>query len=337
MSSHDDSQDRLGNADALSCWVISDGRRGIENQAWGLAEAASKLRPLLIEKQVLKPNRAFRAAAPLMQFAIKSKLPDYKLPIRTPDIIIGCGRQAIAPLLAAKKTDPGCFTVYIQDPKIACERFDLVIAPEHDGLTGTNVETMIGAPNRVTRDKIVKETLAFEAMLDTLPMPRAACLIGGPSKTFQFSKADHDNHLAALRDLLSKGYSLLITTSRRTPDWAIESYKALSAELPYMTLYSGDGLNPYFAFLGGAEIILVTAESTNMLTEACSTGKPVFLLPLSGNAGKFGALHKALEARCNLRPYTDDPIAPDYAPLNETERMAELFWAHFDRRDAVLN
>lgn len=337
MSSQDGNRDQQDDAEALSCWVISDGRRGIENQAWGLAEAASRQRPLDIEKHILKANRAFGAAAPLMQFAIKSKLADYKLPMCTPDIAIGCGRQAIAALLAVKKTDPGCFTVYIQDPKIACDRFDLVIAPEHDALTGRNVETMLGAPNLITRDKIVKETLAFEDKLISLPMPRAACLIGGPSKTYQFSKADHDSHLAALRDLSAKGYSLLITTSRRTPDWAIESYKALSEELPYVSLYSGDGLNPYFAFLGGADIILVTAESTNMLTEACSTGKPVFLLPLSGKAGKFEALHKALEVRCNLQPYSGNPIATDYLPLNETERMAELLWAHFDRRDAVLN
>jgi len=332
MSSNDDYE-----RDDLSCWVISDGRRGIENQALGLAEAASKFRGINIDRHSLTSGRAFRAAAPLMQFAIKSKLTDYKLPSRTPDLAIGCGRQAIAPLLAIKKADPGCFTVYIQDPKIDCDRFDLVIAPEHDALAGSNVETMIGAPNRITRNRIVKETLAFEDRLDRLPMPRAACLIGGPSKTFQFSKADHENHIAALRDLSAKGYSLLITTSRRTPDWVKESYASLSNELPHIWLHHDEGLNPYFAFLGGAEIILVTAESTNMLTESCSTGKPVFLLPLSGKAGKFKTLHTSLKALCNLGPYTGDPLAPDYKPLSETQRIAELLWVHYDRRDAVLN
>jgi mitochondrial fission protein ELM1 len=336
MSSNDDHSNNK-TEDDLSCWVISDGRRGIENQALGLAKAASKLRKLSIDIHKLTSGRAFKAAAPLMQFAIKSNLKDYKLPSQTPDLAIGCGRQAIAPLLALKKADPGCFTVYVQDPKIECDRFDLVIAPEHDELTGRNVETMIGAPNRVTRNKIVKETLAFEERLDRLPMPRAACLIGGPSKTYQFSKADHEVHIAALRDLSSKGYSLLITTSRRTPDWVKEGYASLATELPYVWLHQEGEPNPYFAFLGGAEIILVTAESTNMLTESCSTGKPVFLLPLSGKAGKFERLHAALENHCNLKPYQGDPVAPDYTPLNETHRVAELLWAHFDKRDAVIN
>jgi len=336
VSSSDDYSDDA-NEEGLSCWVISDGRRGIENQALGLAEAASKLRKLSIDTHSLSSGRAFKAAAPLMQFAIKSNLKDYKLPSRTPDLAIGCGRQAIAPLLALKKADPGCFTAYIQDPKIDCDRFDLVIAPEHDDLKGRNVETMIGAPNRVTRNRIVKETLAFEERLNTLPMPRVACLIGGPSKTFEFSKSDHENHITAIRDLSSKGYSLLITTSRRTPDWVQESYKALENELPDVWMHDGQGPNPYFAFLGGAEIILVTAESTNMLTESCSTGKPVFLLPLSGKAGKFEKLYESLARSCHLKAYQGDPIAPDYKPLNETQRVAELLWIHFDRRNAVLN
>lgn len=323
--------------EALQGWILSDGRRGIENQALGLAEAASRLRPFSFTKHVLSPGRAFKAATPLMQFALKNRPADYGLPREMPDIAIGCGRQAIAALLSIKKTLPSCFTVYIQDPKIDPDRFDLVIAPTHDNLSGRNVETMIGSPNRVTRNKIVKETLAFEQRLNRLPMPRAALLIGGPSKRFQFTKSDHQNHISAAKDLLDKGFSLLVTTSRRTPDWAKKDYADLAKENDRIWLHAGEGENPYFAFLGGAELILVTEESTNMLTEAASTGKPVFTLPLTGEAGKFSALHKALEERCDLRPYAGQVTRPDYPPLGETSRVAEKLWAHFDRRDAVLN
>lgn len=321
----------------LSCWVISDGRRGIENQALGLAEALSAAQSLEIERHVLTAGRAFKAATPLMQFALKSKLQDYGLTPPLPDIAIGCGRQAIAALLAIKKTDPSCFTIYVQDPKIDADRFDLVIAPEHDDLSGRNVETMIGSPNRVTRKRIVKETLAFEERLNTLPMPRAAMLIGGPSKRYHFTKGDHENHLAAAQNLLAQNHSLLITTSRRTPNWALEDYEALAENHENVWLYSGDGENPYFAFLGGAEIILITEDSTNMLTESCATGKPVFTLPLSGDAGKFGTLYQALAERCDLKPYAGDPTAPDYPALKETDRIADQVWAHYERRSATLN
>ncbi|WP_416879040.1 mitochondrial fission ELM1 family protein [Litorimonas sp.] len=323
--------------EALQGWVISDGRRGIENQALGLAEASARLRPFSFTKHVLTPGMAFKAATPLMQFALKNRPADYGLPRETPDLVIGCGRQAIAALLAIKRTIPTCFTVYIQDPKIDPDRFDLVIAPQHDNLSGRNVETMIGSPNRVTRDEIIKETLAFETQLNRFSMPRAALLIGGPSKRFQFTQADHQNHISAANDLLSKGYSLLITTSRRTPDWVQKDYSDLAKGNDKIWLHTGEGENPYFAFLGGAEIILVTEESTNMLTEAAATGKAVFTLPLSGDAGKFKQLHEALTDKCHLHPYSGDPTAPDYPPLDETARLAEKLWAHYDRRDAVLN
>jgi len=328
--------------EALNGWVISDGRRGIENQALGLTEAAARLRPLNFTKHVLAPGRAFKAATPLMQFALKNRPPDYGLPRESPDIAIGCGRQAIAPLLAIKRTLPSCFTVYIQDPKIEPDRFDLVIAPEHDNLSGRNVETMIGSPNRVTRDRIVKETLAFETELNRLPMPRAAILIGGPSKRYKFTEADHHNHLNAAKEILGQGYTLLITTSRRTPEWAVQDYEKLAKGNDRIWLYTDEGDNPYFAFLGGADIFLITEESTNMLTEAASTGKPVFTLPLTGAPGKFQTLHDALAQACNLKPYNSGVLSQiskafEYSSLQETDRIAERLWAHFDRRDAKLN
>jgi len=57
-------------------------------------------------------------------------------------------------------------TIYVQDPRMDPSAFDLVIAPEHDGLSGANVETMIGSPNRVSKEKIIGETLDFGSALD---------------------------------------------------------------------------------------------------------------------------------------------------------------------------
>jgi len=74
----------------------------------------------------------------------------------------------------------------------------------------------------------------------------------------------------------------MITTSRRTPKSSIQDYKQFASKHENVWLYDGEGENPYYAFLGGADAILVTEESTNMLTEACATGKPVFRLSMSG-------------------------------------------------------
>ena len=321
----------------LTCFVISDGRRGIENQALGLAEAAGRLRTLEILTHTIENGAAFKAASPSLQYAMKSKPTDYGLGGPPPHIAIGCGRQAIAPLLALKNAHPDTFTVYIQDPRMDTDRFDLVIAPEHDTLTGPNVETMIGSPNRVTEAEIAGQTLTFADELNALPMPRAAMLIGGTSKTHKLGKPQHDAHMRAAKELMAQGYSLLITTSRRTPDWAITDYTLLDSDNDNVWSYNGDGPNPFFAFLGGADIILATEDSTNMLTEAASTGKPVFTLPMQGKAGKFEQLYKSLDERCNIRPYDGELTSQNYVPLEETQRIAEQLWAHYEARTAAIN
>lgn len=323
--------------EALTCFVISDGRRGIENQALGLAEAAGRLRPLEIIKHTIEYGAAFKAASPTLQFAMKSKPSDYGLKGAPPNIAIGCGRQAIAPLLALKKANPETFTIYVQDPRMDTDRFDLIIAPEHDALTGHNIEAMIGSPNRVTEAEIIGHMLTFADGLADLPMPRAAMLIGGMSKTHKLGKPQHDAHMKAAQDLIAQGYSLLITTSRRTPDWAIKDYKLLDSNHDNVWSYGGDGPNPYFAFLGGADVILVTEDSTNMLTEAASTGKPVFTLPMQGKPGKFQKLYNSLYERCNIRPFDGTLKIESYEPLIETERMAQQLWAHYEARTAAIN
>ena len=302
----------------LRCLVLSDGRRGIENQARGLAEACSRISQLQIRTQVIAHSKAIAALPPKGQL----RLATFDLP--ECDIAIGCGRQAIAALLFLKRSRPGVFTVYVQDPRRAPTDFDLVIAPEHDSVSGENVIEMIGSPNRVTDTKIIGETLNFAEGLSKLPAPRAAFLIGGTSKTHKLDQEAHAAHLIAAQGLLEAGHSLLITTSRRTPEFAALAWRRLASDHDNIWLHDGEGPNPYFAFLGGAELTLVTEDSTNMLTEACATGKPVFRLPMSGKASKFQRLYNALESRCGVVRYAGQVEGPDYEPLNETARVAEL-------------
>lgn len=322
----------------LSALILSDGRRGIENQALGLARACAALRPLSVKSHTLSPKGLFKKAAPGLQFSLKSSPEDYAIKGSAPDLAIGCGRQAIAPLRALKsRYGNDVFTVYIQDPRTELSYFDLVIAPAHDGLSGRNVETMIGSPNRISAEQIIGETLVFADALNALPMPRVAVMIGGPSRSHDLSRAVHAQHLDACHTLLGQGYSLMISTSRRTPDWAIADYKRLESDHDHIWLYTDGTPNPYFAFLGGAEAILVTEESTNMLTEACAIGKPVYRLMMDGKAGKFEALYAALAQRCGVKRFDGVLDLPDYAPLTETARIAEQLWAHYDARSAVIN
>ena len=317
------------------CWVISDGRRGIENQALGLAEACQRMQPLKIETHKLKAHKPFKALPAAMQLRLQSKPSDFGLKGPFPDIAIGCGRQAIAPLRSLKQAaGADIFTIYIQDPRIDPNAFDLVIAPEHDNLSGENVKTTIGSPNRITNNQIVAGVMEHGERLAALPMPRIAMLIGGDSKSHKLTPEIHKEHLRAANNALASERSLLITTSRRTPEFAVDSYREFARKNSNVWLYDGEGPNPYFAFLGGADTLLVTEDSTNMLTEACTTGKTVFTLPMAGKPGKFQHLYDRLSHRCNLKPYETLFTGPQYEPLRETDKAAEYVWQYYNKRKA---
>lgn len=318
---------------SLSCWVISDGRRGIENQALGLAEACARLRPMDISQHYLDSGAAFKAASPKMQFTMRNDPLKYDLPGTCPNLAIGCGRQAIAPLMALKKTfEGGIFTIYVQDPRVESSHFDMVIAPEHDDITGDNVIKMIGAPNRITNTELITQVLREHERLADMQMPRVAMLIGGTSKTHKLTEEMHAKHMKAAQDTLASGRSLMISMSRRTPDWAIEAYQEFAYGKDDVWLYMSGEPNPYLTFLGAADTILVTEDSTNMLTDACTSGKSVFTLPMSGNPGKFQKLYDQLEARCGVKPYDKLFKTEAYPRLDETARMAEQVWAFYATR-----
>jgi len=230
-------------SEARHCLVISDGRRGIENQALGLAESCASLRAMTIQIHRIEHGKTLGKA--LASLPPKAQLGLAKFDLPNCDIAIGCGRQAIAPLLHLKQIRPQVMTIYVQDPRMDPSAFDLVIAPEHDGLSGANVETMIGSPNRVSKEKIIG--------------------------THKLDLASHEAHMSAAQKLISKGHSLLIATSRRTPDFAVSAWRRFASAFETAWFHDAEGPNPYFAFLGGADIILVTEDSTNMLTEACAT------------------------------------------------------------------
>ena len=116
----------------------------------------------------------------------------------------------------------------------------------------------------------------------------------------------------------------MISFSRRTGATAETALRA-ALDHPDIWIWDGEpvaGLdNPYAAMLGLADDIAVTNESTNMITDAASTGKPVHLLALSGGNAKFHRFHDSLAHI--TRPF-DLPLGgQNYPPLRETERAAK--------------
>lgn len=333
-------------------WTVSDGRRGIDNQALGLAQALARQNPNPNSGQNPNPNSnqiirkmigsdpGFARLPPSLQLLKRRQPAQYGLAAPYGDIIIGCGRQAIAPLRSVKKAHPQSFVIYIQDPRGSYTHFDLIIAPEHDELDRPNALSMIGSPNLITPATLRVARAQFAKPLAVYSAPYAALLIGGPSKQRRITPQITAQHLEAAQSLLADNYSLLITLSRRSDAASRRAWMQLAQAHPdKIWFYDGApngpnneneaAPNPYLAFLAAADVICVTEESTNMLTEACASGKAVFRLPMAGAPGKFQTLYDSLAPRCHLRPFQVPFDAPAYAPLFETDRIAARVEARY--------
>ena len=287
--------------------AVADERAGVRNQAQGLAEALAtqvggQARLLVVSS---KDRKRF---APLTQ--------------AVPDIAIGCGRAAQAELVGLRRR--GAKTVYVQDPRSGYGRFDLVVAPRHDGVMASNAIPMTGGPHRVDAERLGEAAKAWES-LDALPSPKVAVMVGGKSGRHDFDADVLAAHTKAMAEVLALGGSLMISVSRRTDDVIADGFARLAERHPTrVRVYRGDGPNPYLGFLAHAEVVLVTEDSANMLVEACATGVPVFRLPMAGSAGKFGALYADLEDKCHVRRWDGSFAAESYAPLEETARVAGI-------------
>jgi mitochondrial fission protein ELM1 len=304
---------------ADSCWIMTEGIPGMENQCLGLAERLGV--PTRIFRLLVRAP--WRWAAPhRLGSPFRHLVPGADIPVPPwPRLLIGCGRQSIPFSRAIKRASARrTITVQCQHPRVDPRAFDLVIPPEHDGLTGANVFPILGSPNRITQERLASARGEFAPRFANLRAPRLAVLIGGASKTHRFGEKEAHALAETLRGL-TQTHGLMITASRRT---GVNEQAILRTAMVGTDAYfwAGDGTNPYPGMLGWADAVLVTEDSVNMACEAGATGKPVHIYPLPGRGGKFAHFHESLMKRGVSRPFNGTIEHWGYVPLDETGRAA---------------
>ena len=308
----------------LVVWAVSDGRAGIEAQSLGLAEAVARRRPAEITVKRIEWRRPLGGLPwRLNPFPRSGLSQGSSIAPPWPDLWIAAGRATLPLSTRVRRWSGGrTFVVQTQDPRTASDRFDLVVPPLHDRLTGPNVLPIIGSPNRVTPERITEDLARFAQLVSPLVRPRIGVLIGGRSRAFDLpperAAAMGDEIAAAV---MQAGGSILATFSRRTPEPARAVLASRLEKLPGV-IWDGTGDNPYFAFLGGADHLLATEDSVNIATEAASTGKPVHILAMTGGSPKFTRFHEGLRAHGASRPFTGAFETWTYPPLAESDRAA---------------
>jgi hypothetical protein len=307
----------------------------MENQCLGLAEALH-LAPAILRVKLRSP---WRELSPFLRhglrFAFSGTGPRLTPP--WPDLLIATGRASIPASLYVRRASrknggKGTFTVQLQNPVIDPSRFDLVVVPRHDGLSGPNVMTTRGALHRVSPAMLKTEAEKFAHQIAHLPQPRIAVLLGGSNSVYQLVPRDMKPLAEKLKGLIAAtGGSLIVTPSRRTGEANLAVLRDVLQGTPSY-IWNGKGDNPYYGMLGLADAIIVTCDSVNMVSEACTTGKPVYVIDLSGGSDKFRRFHQSMRDDGLTRPFVGTLENWTYPPLNDVELVAQRVTEMMTRR-----
>ncbi|MBT6404485.1 MAG: hypothetical protein HOK98_07285 [Rhodospirillaceae bacterium] len=299
-----------------SCWILTDGKIGMVNQCLGLARALGHDPDI----KTIDLRRPWAWLPPTLIPAKTGVITAGSTPLVPPwpDLLIASGRKSVAPAQAIRRASGRkTFCVQIQDPGIATNSFDLVVAPAHDRLRGDNVVTTIGAMQGVDPAALEAARMAFANRVGGLPRPLAGVLLGGDNAVYRMTPALGETLAAQLRTLAAdQGWGLAITPSRRTPEFVLDAIRAALTGLD-ADIWDETGPNPYLGFLAHADSIIVTGDSVNMVSEAAATGKPVHVVHLEGGSKKFTRFHEAMVARGITRPFAGTLEQWSYEPPDD--------------------
>ena len=314
------------------CWIITDGKAGMDVQARGVADALE----VPYEFKHVAPRGIWAIAAPWGPVAPAERFgqPGRQFAPPWPDIAIATGRASIPYVRALKRlAGDACYTVVLQDPKTGPRTADLIWVPAHDARRGPNVITTLTAPHSFSpsRFRALRSTVPRD--IAALPSPRIAVILGGKNGVYDFTEADDARFAGSLSSLGLLGAGFMITPSRRTHQRLIKAADKATASSPRI-LWNGEGENPYPQFLAHADALIVTADSVNMCGEACATGKPVFVFAPSGGSAKFSRFHDGLTSAQAVRPLPPHFGAIErwsYPPIDSAATIAAEIKARWQR------
>ncbi len=254
--------------------VLTDGKAGHENQSKAFARAlgcdfdllpvrfrfaGAKALSYLLDRFGVRTTRLLSFARPLADLHAAS----YRAVLGT-----GSGTFYAVKALARKLGLPSGVVLYPRG--YALKSFTCILAPQFDNPPAAANIVPVPANVVVTDDARQAAAVAsFKARFDGNFRNPVAVVIGGPNKCSTMTARWMARELDALF-AETPGRPHWVTTSRRTP----AEIEALLARYPwdYALYYSKDRYNPIPAFVSLAKTLYVTAESTGMISEACSTG-----------------------------------------------------------------
>ena len=242
------------------------------------------------------------------------------------DVIISCGRKSVIPSIHLKNTaNKKVFNIHIQDPKVNLNHFDFIVAPEHDGIEGQNVISTKGAIHYLTESEINENKDYLNSFIKKDERKIWALIMGGPTKYYEYSRENIKAIFENLNNLNKQNnFQLVVIPSMRTPKNIIQYAKDYFGE--NHTVIETIDKKAYLSALAISEKIVVTCDSSSMISEAALTGKPIYVANISPKKNdkrfqRFRNLFKEL----NITRILGEEIENwNYQKLDETNRVANI-------------
>ncbi|MDC3257320.1 mitochondrial fission ELM1 family protein [Candidatus Pelagibacter sp.] len=242
------------------------------------------------------------------------------------DVIISCGRKSVIPSIHLKNTaNKKVFNIHIQDPKVDLNHFDFIVAPEHDAIQGQNVISTKGAIHYLTENEISENKDYLNSFIKKDDRKIWTLILGGPTKYYDYSTKNMKHIFTSLYKLLKKhDFQLVVIPSMRTPINTIHYAREFFGD--NHTIIMDVDKKAYLSALALSENIIVTCDSSSMISEAALTGKPIYIasiLPRKNDKRfqSFRNLFRELNITRNLGEEVENWT---YEKLDETNRVANI-------------
>ena len=296
--------------------LLSEGMHGMISQVEGLAKALD----LDFIHEKIELNNFWRhippTITPVQKFVFKNKIEENF------NIVISCGRKSVIPsIFLKKKFGKKIINIHIQDPKVSLNNFDYVIIPEHDGLNGKNVIISRGAIHYLRNEELDQNMNYLKPQINKKKI--VTLIVGGPTKYYTYNdKVINEIFFKIKRNFISNGFQLIFIPSMRTPIKIIDSAKKFFDK--DQIIITEVNKKAYLSSLKLSDYIVVTCDSTSMISESAITGKPIYVAQMPSVKAnkrfiKFFELFKSL----NIIKDLDDTIEEwNYEKLNETDRIS---------------
>ena len=302
----------------LKALLLTQGMHGMLSQVEGLAKAL-KL-PFKHKEIKLKPIWNFIPPkfTPISENLLTEKF------VCDSKIIISCGRKSVIPSIALKKRfGKEIFTIHIQDPKVSFKHFDLIISPEHDNVKGKNVITTKGAIHYLTKKEISEHSNYLEIKKNKKQL--VAFVIGGPNKYYDFADKQINSIFNRVKTLFTTDkYKLIIIPSYRTPENIIKKANEAFGFNHYVV--KAVDKKAYLSSLSIADYIVITCDSTSMISEAAVTGKPVYVAMMKSfrPSFRFNRFYDQFEKLGITKRLNGSIDNWSYDKLDEVNRIAPI-------------